>query len=163
MWAIWLTVKVLYLHRLFAQASSKVALKMCLPVCFTKICRKKKEFSHNQLRPQTLYTWLPFLSLVFTWLQRIWDLGFPGSSESTHNSGDLGFIHGSLEKGIAIYSSTLAWRIPWTGGLQSKGSQRVGHNWATYTFTFKEKWSWLLLLFSPSVVSNSATPWTAAL
>ena len=36
-----------------------------------------------------------------------------------------------LEKGMATHSSTLAWRIPWTeepGGLQSKGSQRVGHN-----------------------------------
>ena len=33
------------------------------------------------------------------------------------------------------HSSILAWRIPWTeepGGLQSKGSQRVRHNWATY-------------------------------
>ena len=37
----------------------------------------------------------------------------------------------SLEKGMATHSSTLAWRIPWTeepGGLQSMGSQRVGHN-----------------------------------
>ena len=36
-----------------------------------------------------------------------------------------------LEKGMAIHSSNLAWRIPWTekpGGLQSLGSQRVGHN-----------------------------------
>ena len=36
-----------------------------------------------------------------------------------------------LEKGMAIHSSILAWRIPWTempGGLQSVGSQRVGHN-----------------------------------
>ena len=36
-----------------------------------------------------------------------------------------------LEKGMAIHSSILAWRIPWTeepGGLQSMGSQRVGHN-----------------------------------
>ena len=35
-----------------------------------------------------------------------------------------------LEKGIATYSSILAWRIWWTeepGGLQSMGSQRVGH------------------------------------
>ena len=34
-----------------------------------------------------------------------------------------------LEKGMAIHSSTLAWRIPWReepGGLQSMGSQRVG-------------------------------------
>ena len=44
-----------------------------------------------------------------------------------------------LEKGMAIHSSILAWRVPWTeepGGLQSVGSQRVGHNWATNTFTF---------------------------
>ena len=36
-----------------------------------------------------------------------------------------------LEKEMAIHSSILAWRIPWTeepGGLQSTGSQRVGHN-----------------------------------
>ena len=36
-----------------------------------------------------------------------------------------------LEKGIATHSSTLAWRIPWTeepGGLQTMGSQRVGHD-----------------------------------
>ena len=36
-----------------------------------------------------------------------------------------------LEKGMAIHSSILAWRIPWTeepGGLKSMGSQRVGHN-----------------------------------
>ena len=33
-----------------------------------------------------------------------------------------------LEKGMATYSSILAWRIPWTeepGGLQSMGLQRV--------------------------------------
>ena len=36
-----------------------------------------------------------------------------------------------LEKDIATYSSILAWRIPWTeepGGLQSIGSQRIGHD-----------------------------------
>ena len=34
----------------------------------------------------------------------------------------------SLEKGMAIHSSVVAWRIPWTeepGGLQSLGLQRV--------------------------------------
>ena len=37
----------------------------------------------------------------------------------------------TLEKGMAIHSNILAWRIPWIeepGGLQSVGSQRVGHN-----------------------------------
>ena len=45
----------------------------------------------------------------------------------------------TLEKTIATHSSFLAWRIPWTeelGGLQSLGSQNVGHDWMTNTFTF---------------------------
>ena len=36
-----------------------------------------------------------------------------------------------LEKEIEIHSSSLTWKIPWTeelGGLQSMGSQRVGHD-----------------------------------
>ena len=39
-----------------------------------------------------------------------------------------------MEKAMAPHSSTLAWKIPWTeepGGLQSMGSQRVGHDWVT--------------------------------
>ena len=42
----------------------------------------------------------------------------------------------SLEKGMATHSSILAWKFPWTGkpdGLQSMGSQRVGHNSVTNT------------------------------
>ena len=37
----------------------------------------------------------------------------------------------SLEEEMAAHSSILAWRIPWTegpGGLQSMGSQRLGHD-----------------------------------
>ena len=52
------------------------------------------------------------------------------------------------EKTMAPYSSTLAWKIPWTeelGGLQSMGLLRVGHDWATSlsVFTFmhwRRKW-----------------------
>ena len=48
---------------------------------------------------------------------------------------------------MAPYSSTLAWKIPWTeepGGLQSMGSPRVGHD-SNFTFTFifmhwRRKW-----------------------
>ena len=35
---------------------------------------------------------------------------------------------------MATHSSILTWKISWTeepGGLQSMGSQRVGHYWAT--------------------------------
>ena len=53
-----------------------------------------------------------------------------------------------LEKGQATHSSTLAWKIPWTeepGRLQSMGSWRVGHDWATslslFTFVhWRRKW-----------------------
>ena len=62
---------------------------------------------------------------------------FPGGSDgkaSVYNVGDPGSIPGSgrsLEKEMAIHSSTIAWKIPWTeepGKLQSIGSQRVGHD-----------------------------------
>ena len=48
--------------------------------------------------------------------------------------GDAGSILGqedSVEKEMAAHPSILAWRIPWTeepDGLQSIGSQRVGHD-----------------------------------
>ena len=67
-------------------------------------------------------------------------LSFPGGSEikaSACNAGDLGLTPGQedpLEKEMATHSSILAWKIPWTeesGGLQSTGSQRVGHDPAT--------------------------------
>ena len=50
------------------------------------------------------------------------------------NAGDVKGLLGQedpLEEGMAIHSSILAWRIPWTeesGGLQSMGSQRVRHD-----------------------------------
>ena len=51
-------------------------------------------------------------------------------------------------EGNGTHSNTPAWKIPWTeepGGLQSMGSQRVGHDWATSLsfFTFmhwRRKW-----------------------
>ena len=42
-----------------------------------------------------------------------------------------------LEEDMATHSRILAGKIPWTeepGGLQSMGSQRVGHNRATSAF-----------------------------
>ena len=42
----------------------------------------------------------------------------------------------ALEKEMATHSTVLAWRIPWMeepGGLQSRGSQRVGHDWRDFT------------------------------
>ena len=57
-------------------------------------------------------------------------------------------VRNYLEKAMAPHSSTLAWKIPWMeepSGLQSMGSLRVGHDWATSLslFTFmhwRRKW-----------------------
>ena len=44
---------------------------------------------------------------------------------------------------MAIHSSILAWRIPWTekpGKLQSMRLQRVGHDWGTNTHKGEVEW-----------------------
>ena len=49
-----------------------------------------------------------------------------------------------LEKEMAIHSSTIAWKFPWTeepGRLQSTGSQRGEHDWATSLSSFNSRWS----------------------
>ena len=69
--------------------------------------------------------------------------GFPDGSEGKESvcnagdTGDAGSIPGlgdPLEEEMAPHSSILAWEIPWTeelAGLQSIGSQRVGHDLMT--------------------------------
>ena len=55
-----------------------------------------------------------------------------------------------LEEEMTTHSSILAWKIPRTegpGGLQSMGSQRVGHDW-TYTHNMQYSlWKHLLIIF----------------
>ena len=67
-------------------------------------------------------------------------LDFPGGSDgkqSACNPGDPGSMPGSGRspgEGNGSHSSTLALKIAWTeepGRLQSVGSQRVRHDWAT--------------------------------
>ena len=72
-------------------------------------------------------------------------MGFPCGSagkESACNEGDLSLIPGlgrSPGEGKGTYPPRiLAKRIPWTA--ESTGSQRVGHNWVNFTFTFTFKW-----------------------
>ena len=73
-----------------------------------------------------------------------------------------------LEKEMAIHSSTIAWKIPWTGDpgrLQSMGSQRVGHDRTTelnyfipLEGNFKMFCRSALLSISHSFVSDSLQP-----
>ena len=83
--------------------------------------------------------------------------GFTGGSdgkESVCNAEDQVQSLGqedALEKGMATHSSILARRIPRReepGGLQSMGSQRVGHDWATVRTKVGEK-PWVLPEMSP--------------
>ena len=56
----------------------------------------------------------------------------------------LGWVD-PLEEGMAIHSSIVAWKIPWTeepGGLQSMGSQRVRYEWA-HTHIKMVEWFWM--------------------
>ena len=60
------------------------------------------------------------------WKTWVWSLGWEGP----------------LEKGTAAHSNILAWRIPWTeepGWVQSMGSQRLRHDWVTFTFSMEMK------------------------
>ena len=57
---------------------------------------------------------------------------------NTGDARDVGFLfmgrEDPLEEEMATHSSIFAKKIPWieeSGGLQSMGSQRAGHNWAT--------------------------------
>ena len=56
---------------------------------------------------------------------------------------------------MATHSSTLAWKIPWMeepDRLQSMGSQRVGHDWATSLIWKLKGTRW----FNPTDVGNSS-------
>ena len=74
--------------------------------------RKRIDFSHQEQPPSHMTERRSeHVDLRLCWLLRMLSL--------------------SLEKAMAPHSSTLAWKIVWTeepGRLQSKGSQRVGHD-----------------------------------
>ena len=71
-----------------------------------------------------------------------WCAAVHGVAESRTRLGDWTELNQtaviSMEKEMAIHSSAIAWKIPWTGDpgvLQFMGSQRVGHDWATSLLT----------------------------
>ena len=69
------------------------------------------------------------------------------------NAGDMRPRFDPLEEGMAIHSSILAWRIPWTeksGGLWSIGSQIAGHNWSDLAHS-RHSWSQLPVFFVASL------------
>ena len=93
------------------------------------------------------------------------NMGFPSASDvknlPTTQEAWIWFLgwEDPLEKGMATYSSILAWRIPWTekpGRLQSTGSQRVRHDWSDWVHlhVFLDKWLvyyYKMLFFIPVI------------
>ena len=74
----------------------------------------------------TVWVFLPWASLVAQTVKHLPTMR--GTRVRSLGRGD------PLEGEMATHSSILAWRIPWTedpGRLQSMGSQRVRHDWAT--------------------------------
>ena len=111
-----------------------------IPITNTVIT-KKSEMWHRDIRwangvgkmapidlltaelPQTFYFPTSLVAQVVEHLPTMWE-----TRVQSLGWGD------PLEKGMATHSSIFAWKIPWMeepGRLQSMGSQRVWHDWAT--------------------------------
>ena len=92
--------------------------------------------------------WGKFLVKIITFIHLVvtWHIGIPQNSYNFRSKFML--LVPLVREGSGTHSSTLAWKIPWTeepGGLQSTGSLRVRHDWATslsrFTFTrWRRKW-----------------------
>ena len=102
-----------------------------------------------------------YISLKYLFCQYLVNIamGFPSSTDGKESGAmqetlvqSLGW-EDSLEKRMAIHSSILGWKIPWTrepGRLQSLGSQRARQDWVTNTFTLHSVISYLTInLFFP--------------
>ena len=86
----------------------------------------------------------------YLWLTSGFSLGqttdTPMPNKILNSKREKGWVLTIRKKAIAPYSITLAWKTPWMeepGRLQSKGSRRVWHDWATSLFTFmhwRKKW-----------------------
>ena len=104
------------------------------------------------------FSWPPLLSLrEFPMAQ--WVKNRPAKQETSETWVQFLSWEDPLEEGMATHSSSLTWKTPWTeepGGLQSKGSQGVRHDWAT-----KYSYRWLVnrrnLLLT---VLNAGRPWS---
>ena len=103
----------------------------CPTLCDSMDCSPPGPSVHGTLRARTL-----------EWVT----MPFPRGSSRPRDQTRVSYV--SCGEGSGTHSSTLAWKIPWTeepGGLQSMGSLRIGHDWATSLslFTFmhrRRKW-----------------------
>ena len=102
-----------------------------------------------------------------TW-KLVWDVDSqpysrPAELETQEGAAQLSVLTSPpniLEEEMATHSSILVWEIPWTeepGGLQSTGSQRVGHDWVRMLMhqgILMQAYVWEPLLFANRVGLN---------
>ena len=128
---------------------------LCYRLCTHHLGNSLHFFELQQLISWNLRElWLLFpWSLMFPWITFPMFLMYPCTVDS------LGYLRGRFhtQKAMAPHCSTLAWKIPWTeepGRLQSVGSLRVRHDWATSLWLFtimhwRRKWQ-PTLVFLPA-------------
>ena len=131
---VWVIFTKVFLYPMSYKSSSKfscynfiVCFDSVAPVNFFYHIRNSTCYQLDSLVAQTVK------SLPAIWENWVWSLD----------------PEDPLEKEMATHSGILAWEIPWTekhGGLQSIGSRRVRHDWATalsfsfFSFTNWEVW-----------------------
>ena len=103
----------------------KHGFKSILSATFFQNLQHSLALSVYHMHSEALHLWSiqpysPIPLLLSPGKKRIWSLG--GEDP--------------LEESMAIHSSTLAWRIPWTEEPGRLQSQRVGHVWATSLIYF---------------------------
>ena len=118
-------------------ASASEPLRACVPLCqvfilcspFWKVCPHQLAYFNACRRSSKSKVF--FFFLVIWQRRQLWLREVKELDQSHTYWGEVVRI---LEKAMAPHSSTLAWKIPWMeepGRLQSRGSLRVGHDWAT--------------------------------
>ena len=116
-----LNIWLLFSHLSFRKTTILICLKHRVSARRTKSKKKKtplRTWKYKRKRPYQVCLFKQFCRIIFLPC-------FPHLVKLCWKD--------PVEEGMATHSSILAWRIPWTeepDGLESLGSQRVGHSWS---------------------------------
>ena len=110
-----------------------ITYKIKIKAFLTNVLFSINLLKYNQLEGQmcdlfALYYWTSLVAQMVKHLSTVWETRVRSLGRED-----------PLEKEMAIHSSTIAWKIPWTeepGRLQPMGSQRVWHDWATLLYLY---------------------------
>ena len=153
------------LHTQWAWGNYKLLDRQCTVLFLMEAeLRNKDKWNPNvKWKQADLGSSVPFKSnyILYVWEAVSRRTGASGE-EPTCQCRNAGLIPGSGRSpgGGHGHFSNLAWRIPWTeepGGLQPKGSQRVGHAWVTECSAAQHTWAGALIITAETRVLSSGT------